>query len=172
MVALTKDRNTHKRLGEQYEPPVDAAVKIFGGSIVMLSAAGNAAPATAASELTVAGVSQEYIDNSAGAAGTVRVKVERGKAFLLENDGGITVANIGDTAFAVDDQTVSVTATSRSPVGRIVDVDADGVWVFIPEHPFTPRAANADTSGLAVAALETEVNELKAVLRDAGLIAA
>jgi hypothetical protein len=30
--------------------------------------------------------------------------------------------------------------------------------------------ANADTSGLAVAALETEVNELKATLRQAGLI--
>lgn len=37
--------------------------------------------------------------------------------------------------------------------------------------PAGTQAANADTSGAALAALETEVNELKAVLRTFGLIA-
>lgn len=37
--------------------------------------------------------------------------------------------------------------------------------------PAATQAANADTSGAALAALETEVNELKAVLRTFGLIA-
>jgi hypothetical protein len=34
----------------------------------------------------------------------------------------------------------------------------------------TPPVANADTSGAALGALETEVNELKAMLRLAGLL--
>lgn len=37
--------------------------------------------------------------------------------------------------------------------------------------PVGTQAANADTSGAALAALETEVNELKAVLRTFGMIA-
>jgi len=37
--------------------------------------------------------------------------------------------------------------------------------------PAATQAANADTSGAALGALETEVNELKAVLRTFGLIA-
>lgn len=42
---------------------------------------------------------------------------------------------------------------------------------FFNATPVTQRAANADTSGATLSALETEVNELKQALRDLGFIA-
>lgn len=42
---------------------------------------------------------------------------------------------------------------------------------FYGATPVTQPAANADTSGAALAALETEVNQLKATLRALGLLA-
>lgn len=42
---------------------------------------------------------------------------------------------------------------------------------FFNATPAVQQAANADTTGATLAALETEVNELKAVLRTFGFIA-
>ena len=42
---------------------------------------------------------------------------------------------------------------------------------FFNSTPVVQQAANADTSGATLAALETEVNQLKAVLRTFGFIA-
>lgn len=42
---------------------------------------------------------------------------------------------------------------------------------FFGATPISQKAANADTSGATLAALETEVNELKQLLRDYGLLA-
>jgi hypothetical protein len=51
-------------------------------------------------------------------------------------------------------------------------LDHDGTTVgFFGTAPATQRPANADTSGVTLAALETEVNELKQLLRDYGLLA-
>lgn len=48
----------------------------------------------------------------------------------------------------------------------------DGTTVgFFGTAPATQRPANPDTSGATLAALETEVNELKQLLRDYGLLA-
>ncbi|MCY1460857.1 hypothetical protein D9M71_784510 [compost metagenome] len=45
----------------------------------------------------------------------------------------ITRADIGATAYIVDDQTVAKTdgTSTRSVAGTIRDVDSDGVWVEI-----------------------------------------
>lgn len=168
MVALAKDRNTASREATDFVHPVAAAAKIFTGSIVMLNAAGDAVPASAASELTIAGVAQEQGDNSGGAAGDLTVKVRKG-AFRFENGDAIVAADVGEMAYADDDQTVFKAAAGRSPVGLIIEVDSDGVWVHIPPR-LTPDAANPDTSSGVIATVETEVNELKATLRRAGYI--
>ena len=42
---------------------------------------------------------------------------------------------------------------------------------FFNATPVVQQAANADTSGATLGALETEVNEIKAVLRTFGFIA-
>ena len=72
MAALAKDRITPRRDAEDFVFTVAAAKKLYAGAIVMLDAAGDAVPASAASELTVAGVAEENVDNSAGAAGDRR----------------------------------------------------------------------------------------------------
>jgi hypothetical protein len=132
MTALTKDRNTPRREGDIFEHPVAAATKIFAGSIVALDASRNAAPGSTATGLVAAGRAEEMVDNSAGAAGDKTVKVRKG-TFKFANDGSIARADIGGTAYIVDDQTVADNdgTGTRSAAGTIVDVDSDGVWFQI-----------------------------------------
>ncbi|MCK9468199.1 MAG: hypothetical protein M0Q49_02175 [Porticoccaceae bacterium] len=133
MTALTKDRNTPKRIGEVFHLPVAASKKIFAGSLVMLNATGYATPGATATGQVCAGRANEQVDNSAGADGDLFVDVEQG-VFQFANSASadeITAAEIGDTCYIVDDQTVAKTdgTSTRSAAGKVVGVDADGVWV-------------------------------------------
>jgi hypothetical protein len=132
MTALTKDRNTPKRSGSVYNDPVAAAVNIFAGSMVVLNASGDAAPATTATGLVPRGVCQQQADNSAGIAGAITVDTQPG-IYRFANDGSVTRTDIGNQGYIVDDQTIANTdaTATRSAAGLITDVDADGVWVQI-----------------------------------------
>lgn len=132
MVALTKDRNTKTRPGDDFNHPVAAAAIIFAGSILCLNAAGDAVPGSTSTTLVAIGRAEEYVDNSAGAAGDLTVNGRKG-VFHFANDGTIARVDIGGSAYIVDDQTVADNdgAATRSVAGEIVDVDADGVWVKI-----------------------------------------
>ncbi len=130
MAALTEDRATPERIGDDFVDPVAAGAVFHAGALVVLDAAGNAAPATAAAGLISRGVAQEAADNSGGADGDISVAVRKG-VFPLANGGAITRANIGDPAYIVDDQSVTEASAGSSAVGTIVDVDAEGVWVRI-----------------------------------------
>jgi len=50
---------------------------------------------------------------------------------FLVGSTGITVTDIGDLAYASDDQTITVTTTNNLWVGQIVAVDATYIWVDI-----------------------------------------
>jgi hypothetical protein len=130
MAALTADRNTPRRDGVQFSRPVAATAHIYAGAIACLSATGYATPGTVATTLKKPGIAQEEVDNSAGADGDLTVLVRHG-VFRVANDGTITIADIGNSAYIVDDQTVADNdgTGTRSLAGTIVDVDADGVWV-------------------------------------------
>jgi len=132
MVALTQDRDTPRRAGEDFQHPVAASVRIYAGAIVMLNATGYATPGAVATGLVPAGVAQEQVDNVNGADGDVNVAVRRG-VFRFVNDGTVSRTDIGGTAYVVDDQTVANNdgTGTRSALGTIMDVDADGVWVQI-----------------------------------------
>ena len=135
MTALTKDRNTVRRDGVQFSDPVAAATRIFAGSLVCLNASGYAVPGATSTTLKARGVAQEQVDNSAGAAGDLRIETRRG-VFPFANSTStdeITRADIGATAYIVDDQTVAKTSATntRSVAGVIRDVDSHGVWVEI-----------------------------------------
>lgn len=132
MTALAKDRNTAVRTGEYVSDPVAAATKIFAGSLYCLDASGNAVPGSTATTLIARGRAEEQVDNSAGAAGALTIKGRRG-IFQFANDGTVTRTDITKTAYIVDDQTVANTdgTGTRSAAGEIVDVDSDGVWVWI-----------------------------------------
>lgn len=134
-MALTKDRNTLRRDGVQFNDPVAASTRIYAGSLMCLDASGNAVPGSTATTLTARGVAQEQVDNSAGIAGALRIESRRG-VFPFANSASadeITRADIGANAYIVDDQTVAKTdgTATRSVAGVIRDVDSDGVWIEI-----------------------------------------
>ena len=132
MTALTKDRKTTQRLGEDFSDPMAAAAKIFAGAIVCLNAAGDAVKGSVSTTLKVRGIAQETVDNTNGAAGNENIPSRKG-VFHLAQDGTITRADIGGTAYIVDDQTVADNngTNTRSACGTIVDVDVDGVFIRI-----------------------------------------
>lgn len=134
MVALTAARDTKQRSGAVFRRKVAAGVTIYQGSLACLNAAGFAVPGSTATTLKADGVAQATVVGGA-ANGDVEIDVERGVYRFANSAAGdaITVADIGNDCFIVDDQTVAKTngTNTRSVAGRIEDVDALGVWVRI-----------------------------------------
>lgn len=128
MTALTADVNRKERKGEDFEGPVAAATTIYNGSILVRDTSGNLEPGATATGKVAVGVSKEYVYN-AGAAAAVNCKYHKG-TFLFANSAGdpVTKANIGDTVYIEDDDTVSATSggATQSAAGRMVDLDSDG----------------------------------------------
>ena len=133
MVALTESRLTKKRENLVFARGVAATKKIFEGALVCLSATGFATPGAVATTLKADGRAKTTVDNTAGADGAVKVEVEKGTFQFANSAAGdaITIADIGNDCYVVDDQTVAKTngGATRSIAGKIVDVDALGVWV-------------------------------------------
>ncbi|OVZ94863.1 hypothetical protein CBW58_01980 [Yersinia frederiksenii] len=129
------DRNTPWRNGDIVAVPVAAATMIYGGHMVAASAAGLAVPASAVAAQITLGVSDEYADNTAGAAAATSVNVRRGKAWKLVNLSGdaVTQADVGKNCYVADSITVARTSnTDARPVaGKVIAVESDGVWVEI-----------------------------------------
>jgi len=128
MTALTADRNAPSRAGIAYSMPSLASVKTFVGALVCVDANGWAKPGVTATGLTSVGRCTKLADNSSGANGAINIEFESG-TFLWANGSALTKANIGDTVYIDDDQTVHGTAAGRSVAGVMVDIDANGVWV-------------------------------------------
>lgn len=132
MTALAVERNTPERVGAIEQHPIKANVKIFKGSLCVIDA-GYVAPARTATGLLVCGRAEATLDNTGGAAGALTVPVKRGKFRWGNSASGdlIAQANLGAVCYLVDDQTVALTdgTGSRSAAGKIVGVDAAGVWV-------------------------------------------
>ncbi|PHN55654.1 hypothetical protein AO268_04240 [Pseudomonas sp. ICMP 8385] len=111
--------------------PVAANVQIFAGSLVVATVTGFAAPGSTALGLSYLGRAEVSVDNRGGPAGAGLVEIRHGKAFLWANDGTVTQAHLFKPAYIVDDETVAAADAggTRSAAGRIVGIDADGVWV-------------------------------------------
>lgn len=133
MAALTKGRITTTREGRDCALGVAASTRIWQGAIVCRNAAGWAVPGSVSTTLKALGVAGATADNSNGANGDAFVRVERGRWFLFAIDGAdpITAADLGNTAFITDDQTVCRTngGGTKSAAGVIRDVADGGVWI-------------------------------------------
>lgn len=134
MTALSAARNTLERAGDIVGYPVKANVKPIQGGIAVLNA-GYAAPGTTATGLIAVGRFEETADNIGGANGAISVQVKRGTFKFGNSSAGdlIAQADVGADCYIVDDQTVAKTngSSTRSVAGKIIAVDADGVWVKI-----------------------------------------
>ncbi|MBI0530086.1 hypothetical protein [Sphingomonas sp. TX0522] len=133
MVAAVAPRNTPLVTTGTVARDVAAATKILAGTIVALSAAGFAVPASTALGLIADGRAEETVDNTSGAAGDLKVLVRKGTFRFANSAAGDLVGRteIGKTVYLVDNQTVAKTdgGGTRSPAGKVFDVDATGVWV-------------------------------------------
>jgi len=133
MVALTEDRNTKMQEAELIAQPVAANAVIYAGALVVLNAAGFAAPGVTALNLTYYGRAEEAVNNTGGTNGDKNVLIRRKKAFYFANLGAdpVVQADVGKPCFIVDDQTVAKTSgtNTRSVAGTVIAVDANGVWI-------------------------------------------
>jgi hypothetical protein len=161
--ALSADRDTPRRSGQQISLGVATGKKIFAGALVLKSATGFATPGAAAVLGTASGIGRasEMVDNTLGADGDVAILIDIDVFRFANSAAGeaITVADIGNPCYVVDDQTVARTSNTgaRAMAGIVYDVDSSGVWVdFTYGYPVcpAPRAvvALADAAATLTAA--------------------
>lgn len=151
MTALVAPRKIVKLAGtKRFSVPVLANVVILQSALVILddgfarpARAGQGADtaAQAADALThvCVGIALEPVTGGA-TNGAVSLEVER-DCFGFANSAGadeITKADIGKSAFIVDDQTVAKTSATatRARAGVIEDVTSEAVWVSIGKANF------------------------------------
>ena len=131
MANQTSDVSRPWRDGEIVDNvPLQAAVKVYAGAMVEIDGSGDIAKAAKAANKTYYGVAVTGGDNTGGVAGAVKITVRRKGTVHLAKTG---TAVRGKAAYVADDQTVTDVAAGASKVGRIVDVDVDGVYVDMSE---------------------------------------
>jgi len=114
MTATTTAREAKRKDGRLISYPI-AAVKIPKGALVNINAAGYATNATDASGETFAGVAYETVDNSAGSAGALSIRVETSGTFVFVDGGGNGAqTDVGVEFKVVDNQTVTDASTTNN----------------------------------------------------------
>jgi hypothetical protein len=134
MTATTNDRNTQSRNGRLRAYPAAAATLIPSGVIACLNATNLLVNGSTSNALVCVGVTTRRVDNAAGVAGQVKGEVERGVFGPFGNSAAgdqITLQDVGNDCYIVDNQTVAKTSGSntRSVAGKVHDVTADGVYI-------------------------------------------
>lgn len=137
-MALTQDRAAvYLNDGETFAVPLAGDVVAYSGALICRDSAdsGLGKPGAVSTTLKPIGVAQRQVSSAGLADGAVSVTVRRGTWRFKNSAAGdaITAADIGGTAWIVDDETVAKTngTDTRSAAGRIEDVDAQGVWVRV-----------------------------------------
>jgi hypothetical protein len=132
-MSLDRDKTRNRRSGAMISVLLAANAEIFDGSLVS-SIAGYAKAATLADGGVILGIAKKHIKNQ-GADGDISAECERGIYQFNVNGAAL---NIGDIAYAYDDDTVTsaatttvnTTTTKNSVVGKVFDIERDGsVWV-------------------------------------------
>lgn len=143
MAALSAERVVSRRgatgaaAGRLRYLGVKTGIKIWKGSLVATDATGYAIAGAgiAATGLKVWGVAQATVDNTSGASGAVTVPVIQGAEWPFANLGGdpLAQADIGNTCYVDDDQTVRKTSntSTRSNAGTFVGFDEQGLPVVL-----------------------------------------
>lgn len=132
---LTKDAKLVYKEGVEVAAPVAESTTIFAGAFVCVNAAGYLVPGDDAAGLIFHGVSREYADNSGSlVAGAIDCKVRRRGLIMATLATAISIANIGDNVFLVDDNSVDLTANVTNNIfcGIIAGyIDTTHAWIDI-----------------------------------------
>ena len=109
-----------------------ADVKIPKGALVNIDAAGYATNAADSVDHTFAGVAYETVDNSAGSAGDLEIRVETTGTFVFVDGGGNGAqTDVGIEFHISDNQTVTDAATSNDIVAGVAVESVDAATVRI-----------------------------------------
>lgn len=131
MTALTANYDAERKDGVLVGYKVAAGVVIFKGAMVGLNAAGYAVPAADAADLVFVGVAYDQCNNTSGGAGDKTVRVWKDGSFKFARAAAVQ-ADLGKTAYVVDDNTVALTSSHNVAAGTIVEVPSgDEVRVLI-----------------------------------------
>jgi hypothetical protein len=114
-MALTADRPTAQKDGIDFPVPVAAATILYAGSLVCADADGFAVPAADTAGLKFLGMALKHVDNSAGANGDKTITVRAGMALRLKGSS-LAQAQVGDSMYAVDDETVAAVGVTTNDV--------------------------------------------------------
>lgn len=110
------------RDGKLRSVPVAADAVLYEGTLCFEDAGGDAT-GTPAEGLSFFGIVREYVNNTGGADAAKRVDVWTDGDFVLPmNTTSLVAGDIGKPVYAVDNYTVSETATDLIPVGVITEV--------------------------------------------------
>ena len=117
MTTLATAKPRDHLLGDLQDLPMIAADIIYEGAAVGENGSGYFRPLVAADPF--AGFAERTVDNSAGAAGAVNVRVKPRGRVILPVVGVTAVTDEGATVYASDDDTFTLTSTSNSAIGKI-----------------------------------------------------
>jgi hypothetical protein len=166
-MSATASINTPERPGNITTLPVAATTALFAGILLATNSSGYLVQAADTAGLRVQGRCEADVDNSGGNAGDVTADAKKG-VFRFDNSAtnAVDADDIGKDCYVEDFQTVAETSTHKVVAGRVVAVDADGVWV---DTRYAARVPSADTiTGAAdLAALKTA---LLAILQAQSLV--
>lgn len=142
-MAVTANQLISRQDGCRGSLPVAASTRLYGGTLVFITAAGFADDDTASGLNGFAGVNLDDVDNSAGSAGDLVAEFSTEGDFVFPSSG-LSQANVGDIAYASDNYTVSPTPGASSvPIGRIVGIlSATKAVVKIKTSGPAPAAVN------------------------------
>jgi hypothetical protein len=148
-MALSTARVTQQRLDGSFNNLVVVGEKtsttLYVGGIVCVDSTGYAVPGSSTTGLRVVGIlgnqpallpAPSYTNS--GASGSVQLEVRQGTFKLNISSGDpVTVANMFNTVYIEDDQTICATGSGKSAAGVMVGLDGaesptgPGVWVTL-----------------------------------------
>lgn len=134
MTALAADKRLEYTEGVELAFPIDDGDVIYGGAFVCVNAAGYAVPGSDTAGLIFQGVSIHHVDNSLGQDGDQMVVLRRRGLIKATLGHTISQANVGDSVFLVDDQTVDLVANVTNAIfcGVIAGfIAANQAWIDI-----------------------------------------
>jgi hypothetical protein len=134
MTVLAEDKKIEFRDGVELEFEMAGSEKVFGGALCCVNAAGYCLEGSDTAGLIFQGVAIEQVDNSSGSNGDLTIELKRRGLVKVILDTVITIANVGDNVFLVDDQTVDLTANVTNNIfcGIIAGyIDTTHAWIDI-----------------------------------------
>ena len=129
MAATTTDRDS-KRSDGKLKSLKMAAVKMPKGVLACINTSGYVTNGADTASFLFAGVSYEDVDNSAGSAGNMEIRIEKtGEHLFVFGAGNAAQTSIGKEVCITDNQTVDDAATTTNDVkcGVIAEVISAGL---------------------------------------------